>query len=303
MLGVFNILKPTGWTSSDVVVKVRHMLREYTGDKKIKVGHLGTLDPAGSGVLPVCFGLATKLFDYYVGMDKVYRTVFKFGKTTDTLDSYGSVIARSEKVPNLEEITTKIGMFIGNISQIPPKYSRISVGGVRACEAARKGEDIEIKARQITVYDIQILGYKDGFLSLDIHCSGGTYIRSICRDLAESLGTVAYMASIIRLKNKTFDIQNAITLEELQKDIAGNTISLQKLFEDMPKVEVKDTEARRILNGVKIKNRKVTGDYIVTIDGQIFGICCDGKDTLEVKVRLWNWLILIAKATKNYAWL
>ena len=92
MLGVFNVLKPTGWTSSDVVVKVRHILREYTGDKKIKVGHLGTLDPAGSGVLPVCFGAATKLFDYYVSMDKIYRTTFTFGKSTDTLDLFCNLI-------------------------------------------------------------------------------------------------------------------------------------------------------------------------------------------------------------------
>ena len=167
MLGVFNVLKPTGWTSSDVVVKVRHILREYTGDKKIKVGHLGTLDPAGSGVLPVCFGAATKLFDYYVSMDKIYRTTFTFGKSTDTLDAYGVVTESGGRVPSICEITAKIGMFLGNIMQIPPKFSRISVNGERACDAARKGKDIQIKPREVSIYAIEILSFDDGVLALD----------------------------------------------------------------------------------------------------------------------------------------
>lgn len=288
MLGVINVLKPTGWTSSDVVVKVKHILREYSGDKKIKVGHLGTLDPAGSGVLPICFGTATKLFDYFVGMDKVYRTTFKFGKTTDTLDSYGEVVAVSENIPTFEEITSKIGMFLGNIDQIPPKYSRISVNGVRACDAAREGKEIEIKSRKVTVYGIKILSYNDGLLSLDIHCSGGTYIRSICRDLAESLNSVAYMSSIIRLQNKNFLIQNSVTLDELAKDIQGSILSMDELFADMPSVDIDGEEATKLLNGVKIANRGLPSDYIAKINGQIFGICADGKSTIEVKVRLWN---------------
>lgn len=288
MLGVLNVLKPTGWTSSDVVVKVRHILREYTGDKKIKVGHLGTLDPAGSGVLPICFGAATKLFDYYVGMDKVYRTTFTFGKSTDTLDAYGNITMSGGRVPNLDEITAKIGMFLGKIQQIPPKYSRISVGGERACDVARKGIDIEIKPREVTINSIEILNYEQGVLELDISCSGGTYIRSICRDLAQNLGTCAYMSSIIRLQNKSFCIENAVTLDELKKDIKGSIITLEKLVCDMQKVKIEGTEAIKLLNGVKISKRNINDDYIVLIDDKIFGICVDGKENTEVKVRLWN---------------
>lgn len=288
MLGVFNVLKPTGWTSSDVVVKVRHILRGYTGDKKIKVGHLGTLDPAGSGVLPVCFGAATKLFDYYVSMDKIYRTTFTFGKSTDTLDAYGVVTESGGRVPSICEITAKIGMFLGNIMQIPPKFSRISVNGERACDAARKGKDIQIKPREVSIYAIEILSFDDGVLALDIHCSGGTYIRSICRDLAQSLGTCAYMSSIIRLQNKSFRIENAVTLDELKNDIEGSTISLDKLFCDMPKVNIAGSEATKLLNGAKIGKRNIGGDYIAVIDDKIFGVCVDGKDNTEVKVRLWN---------------
>ncbi len=288
MLGIINILKPTGWTSSDVVVKVKHILKDYTCDKKIKVGHLGTLDPAGSGVLPVCFGSATKLFDYYVGMDKCYRTTFCFGKTTDTLDSFGKVTATCDKIPLLDEIKSKMGLFIGSISQLPPKYSRISVGGVRACDAARDGKEIDLKPRQVEVYSIDILGYDNGTLKLDIHCSGGTYIRSICRDLAKELGTMAYMSSIIRLQNKNFCIEDAVTIDEFKQNIEGSIITIEKLFCDLPKVDICGTEQSKLLNGVKINKRNIKGDYITMINNKVFGICCDGKDNLEVKVRLWN---------------
>lgn len=281
-------MKPTGWTSSDVVVKVKHILKDWSGDKKLKIGHLGTLDPGGSGVLPICVGSATKLFDYYIGMDKVYRTTFKFGKTTDTLDSYGRVIATSQKIPTLGEITTKIGIFLGKIQQIPPQYSRVSVDGVRACDAARRGEEVQIKPREVTVFDIKILDYKNGFLTLDIHCSGGTYVRSICRDLAESLGTCGYMASIIRLQNKSFAIENAVTLDELERDVEGCVMTLDKLFEDIPKTDIAEEQAKKLLNGVKIPKRGINGDYIARIDGKIFGICTDGSEFVKVKVRLWN---------------
>lgn len=288
MLGVFNILKPTGWTSSDVVVKVKHLLREYTGDKKIKVGHLGTLDPAGSGVLPVCFGKATRLFDYYSNCDKVYRTTFTFGKTTDTLDSYGNIIGSSDIIPTLSQIEDKIKLFVGDIMQLPPKYSRISVGGIRSCDAVRSGQEIEIKPRKVSVYSINILSYENGVLALDIHCSGGTYIRSICRDLGELLDCYAYMSSIIRLRNKGFDIDNAITLDTLVSDIKGNIITIDKLLEDMQSVELDIFQQKKLLNGVPVKSLGIKGDYIVKINGQIFGICSDTNDKIEVKVRLWN---------------
>ncbi len=288
MLGVYNVLKPTGWTSSDVVVKIKHIVREYTGDKKIKVGHLGTLDPAGSGVLPVCVGSATKLFDYYVGMDKIYRTTFTFGKSTDTLDSYGAVVESCSNIPNIHDIKVALESFKGEIMQVPPKYSRISVGGVRAVDAVRKGIELDIKARKVKVYSIDILNYNSGVLTLNIHCSGGTYIRSICRDLAEMLGSCAYMSSIIRLQNKSFCIENAKTLDEINSDIVGTIITLDKLFENMQKVNLTSDKEKKILNGVRIAKQGINGDYIIVIEDKIFGICADVKDYTEVKVRLWN---------------
>lgn len=288
LLGAFNILKPTGWTSSDVVVKIKHILREYTGDKKIKVGHLGTLDPAGSGVLPVVFGKATRLFDYYVDGEKLYRTTFVFGKTTDTLDSYGNVIETSNVIPTFAEIESVLNDFLGEIEQIPPKYSRISVNGMRACDAARQGIDVQIKPRKITIFDIKILSYINGVLSLDVRCSGGTYIRSLCRDIAEKLGTLAYMSSIIRLENKGFLIENSITMQELASNVEGHIISLEKLLEEETFVSLEGQEAVKLLNGIAIEKRNIEGNYVVTIDDKIFGICRDSEQTLEVIIRLWN---------------
>lgn len=288
MLGAFNVLKPTGWTSSDVVVKIKHMLRDFSGDKKIKVGHLGTLDPAGSGVLPIVFGKATRLFDYYVNGEKLYRSTFVFGKTTDTLDSFGQIVKTSEVIPSLTQLQEIIKEFVGEILQIPPQYSRISVGGVRACDVARQGEQVEIQPRKITIYDINILRYENGILTLDVRCSGGTYIRSLCRDIAGKLNTVAYMSSIIRLENKGFLIENAVTMDELQKNIEKHIISLDELLKNEIFVDLNEIDGKKLLNGIKIDNRNISGDYVVKINGDVFGICRDGKEFLEVMIRLWK---------------
>lgn len=289
MLGALNVIKPTGWTSSDVVVKLRWLLRQYCGDKNVKVGHLGTLDPAGSGVLPIVFGKATRLFDYYVGGDKVYRATFSFGKTTDTLDSYGAVTECDGIIPKLCDIVQVIDDFIGVLEQIPPQYSRVAIDGKRACDIARSGGTVEIKARKITVYNINILDYTDGTIRLDIHCSGGTYVRSICRDLAMKLCTIAYMSSIIRLDNKSFHIENTVTVDELyEKGLADYILPVDELLKDEIFVDVEGDEIHKIMNGVAIPSRGYTEDYVVKIDGKIFGICTDDNDVVKVLIRLWE---------------
>lgn len=288
MLGAFNIIKPTGWTSSDVVVKVRGILRKVTGDKKIKVGHLGTLDPAGSGVLPIVFGKATKLFDYFCQGDKIYRAKFNFGKTTDTLDSFGSVVECCDIIPSFEDIKAIIPRFLGEIEQVPPKYSRICVNGERAVDIARQGEDFDLPARWVKIFAITPIDYENGILTLDIHCSGGTYIRSLCRDMANLLGTVAYMSCIIRLVNKGFKIENAITLDELCEDCIKHIIPIEQVLKDIKKIAFDEDDAFRIINGLQVLPKGIKEDYLVEINGKIFGICKDGKDQVEVLVRLWN---------------
>lgn len=287
MLGVINVNKPTGYSSSDVVVVVRGMLRKYFGEKNIKVGHLGTLDIGGSGVLPIVFGKATKLFDYLSTSRKKYRAEFVFGKLTDTLDSYGEVVAVNDKSLSLDEIERVLPSFIGEIDQVPPKYSRVSVGGVRGYEAMRRGGDIEMPTKKIEVYLIDILSFNNNRLVVDVECSGGTYIRSLARDIAEAVGTVAYMSWIIRLETKSLKISESVTLDELRTDIGRYIQPIDGLIGDIPRVDI--SEKRRILDGLPQSACGIDGDYIGMIDGKIYGIVRDESDEIKTLINLYEY--------------
>lgn len=287
MLGVINVNKPTGYSSSDVVVVVRGMLRKYFGEKNIKVGHLGTLDIGGSGVLPIVFGKATKLFDYLSASRKKYRAEFVFGKLTDTLDSYGDVVAVNGKVIARDEIENIMPQFIGEIDQIPPKYSRVSVGGVRGYEAMRRGGDIEMPTKKVVIYSIHILSYKVNRLVVDVECSGGTYIRSLARDIAEALGTVAYMSWIIRLETKGLSISDSVTLDELREDIGRHIQPIDGLTSDLMRVDISDK--RRILDGLPVSACGIKGDYLGIIDGKIYGIVRDEAERIKTLINLYEY--------------
>ncbi|MCM1194973.1 MAG: tRNA pseudouridine(55) synthase TruB [Firmicutes bacterium] len=212
MNGFVNVIKPVGATASDVAVCLKHVLREK------KVGHLGTLDPGASGVLPVAVGQATRLFDYLTDKVKVYRAFFTFGKTTDTLDSYGAVRAETGPIPELDTVLSVLKRFTGELDQIPPVYSAKSVGGVRAYKLAREGILPELKPRRVIIYGIDLISQKsaDTFV-FDIRCGGGTYIRSLARDIACACGTVGYMSGLIRLQSGSFTIDKAYTLDEVRE--------------------------------------------------------------------------------------
>lgn len=211
MNGFVNVIKPVGATASDVVVCLKHILQER------KIGHLGTLDPGASGVLPVALGQGTKLFDFLTDKVKKYRAFFTFGKTTDTLDSYGEITYKSHNIPTKAQLQAVLSGFTGEFDQIPPIYSAKSVGGVRAYKLARNGIEVELKPRRIVIYDIQLIAQKsDDTFVIDITCGGGTYIRSIARDVASQLNTVAYMSGLIRLQSGAFGIDNAYTLDEIR---------------------------------------------------------------------------------------
>lgn len=287
MLGVINVNKPTGYSSSDVVVIVRGMLRNYFGEKNIKVGHLGTLDIGGSGVLPIVFGKATKLFDYLSTSRKKYRAEFVFGKLTDTLDSYGEVLSVNEKSITRDEIECVILKFIGVIDQVPPKYSRVSVGGVRGYEAMRRGDDIEMPIKKVVVYSINILSFNDNRLVVDVECSGGTYIRSLARDIAEALGTVAYMSWIIRLETKGLSICDSVTLDELRTNIGRYIQPIDGLISDIMRVDISDK--RRILDGLPMSACGIQGDYIGMIDGKIYGIVRDEAEFIKTVINLYEY--------------
>lgn len=287
MLGVININKPTGYSSSDVVVVVRGMLRNYIGEKNIKVGHLGTLDIGGSGVLPIVFGKATKLFDYLSTSRKKYRAEFVFGKLTDTLDSYGEVVAVNEKSITRDEIESVLPSFIGEIDQVPPKYSRVSVGGVRGYEAMRRGDDIEMPTKKVVIYSINILSFKDNRLVVDVECSGGTYIRSLARDIADTVGTVAYMSWIIRLETKGLSICDSVTLDELRTNIERYIQPIDGLIGDIKSIDISDK--RRILDGIPQRECGIKGDYLGVIDGKVYGIVCDEAGFIKTIINLYEY--------------
>lgn len=211
--GVIILNKPLGISSNSASNKVKWML----GAKK--AGHLGTLDPLATGVLPVALGKATKLFDRFLKKTKTYIATFEFGYETDTLDSEGQVINKNGCIISKDEINSVLDSFKGQISQLPPKYSAKRVGGKRAYDLARAGVEFELTPKDIIIYDIKVLHeLKENVFEFEITCSSGTYIRSIARDIAYKLNTYGTMISLIRTKCGIFDIENSVTFEDIQSN-------------------------------------------------------------------------------------
>lgn len=247
--GFINVLKPTGVTSSDVVCKVKKIL------KIKKVGHLGTLDPAASGVLPVAFGKATKFFDYFLKKDKKYIAVVQFGVLTDTLDSFGNITNFKEINIKKDDLIKVLPKFIGKIKQIPPMYSAIKINGKKACDIARSGETVELEPRQIEIFDIKLLSEESkNVFRFEVHCSAGTYIRTLFNDIANELGTFATTPVIIRTASGNFKIDNCVTFEELEKE--QKVISIGEYFSNLKIYNVSDEVLlKKILNGVKLTKK------------------------------------------------
>lgn len=250
--GIININKPRGVTSFFVVSKVKKIL----GIKK--VGHLGTLDPLASGVLPIAVNKATKLFDYYLKKEKTYIAEFEFSYETTTLDSEGELVNKNDKIVSKEDLEKVIPLFIGNIQQIPPAYSAKKVCGIRSYELARKGQNVELKPANIYIKNIEILQcIKVNKFKFKIECGAGTYIRSIGRDLAEKLGTYATMTSLIRIKSGEFEINNSLTLEEVEL-LKEN--SIKEVDFGYTKITLEENKLNKLLNGVTI-DYETNGDF------------------------------------------
>lgn len=221
--GIVNINKPEGFSSSDVVIKIRNFITKQTGFRQ-KVGHLGTLDPLATGVLPVAIGSATKLFDSYLTKTKTYIAEIFFGATTDTLDREGKKIFAETPflMPETKIITDALESFLGTITQIPPIYSAIKVQGKRAYKLARDGKTVEMPKRIVEIFDIKLLDVDKDTIKFETTCSSGTYIRSLVRDIAEKLGTIGYMSSLVRTKAGEFILENSVTLDEFFENPADN---------------------------------------------------------------------------------
>jgi tRNA pseudouridine55 synthase len=217
MNGILNINKPEGPTSSNIVSRIKKII-----DQK-RVGHAGTLDPAASGVLPICFGQGTRVVEYLMDSTKDYRAEIEFGKTTDTYDATGSTTSLKDasSIDN-NQIETALSNFLGEIQQVPPIYSALKYKGKPYYELARAGIDVEIASRPVVVHNIAVLDWQPPVVTIDVTCGKGTYIRSIAHDLGQIIGCGAYMKSLVRRKYGPFSIENAVTVDELEQSYAGS---------------------------------------------------------------------------------
>ena len=282
--GFVNIIKPTGESSSNVVCKIKKIL----GTKK--VGHLGTLDPAAAGVLPIAFGKATKFFDYFLNKDKKYFAIAEFGVLTDTLDSEGEIVVNNPTSVTKEQINTKIKSFLGEINQTPPLYSAISINGYRAYELARNGEVVDMPSRKVQIYDFNVVDKIDeNKFSFVLHCSSGTYVRSLLLDLAKSLGTVANIPVIIRLASGCFNLNDAVLLDEIRENCQQSLIKVEDVLPNLKRINFEKNHYKQILNGVIINNNynvENGEEFLGYINNKLFGlfICQNGQISCKINL-------------------
>lgn len=249
--GIINIKKEKGFTSHDVVAKMRGILRQK------KIGHTGTLDPDATGVLPVCLGKATKLCDVIADWDKTYETELLLGRETDTEDISGTILKESEVTVNEETIQQIIFSFIGDYMQVPPMYSAKKIKGKKLYELAREGIVIERPPCAVNISSIEIKEISLPFVRFLVSCSKGTYIRSLCRDIGEKAGCGGCMSSLIRTRVSAFSIEDAITLEQLEEIRDQNALEtciqpIDTVFTGYPSVTVSKRAGKLLYNGNRI---------------------------------------------------
>jgi len=256
MNGFIVIDKPSGFTSFDVVAKLRGIL------KTRKIGHTGTLDPMATGALVCMVGRATKLIQFLPTGDKTYRAKIKFGIATDTLDITGNITNTSAKKITLQDIENILPQFTGNITQIPPMFSAIKVDGSRLYDIARQGIELARKPRKITINSIEIIAFENQVLTLNVTCSAGTYIRSLADDLGKSLKTFATLQSLRRTSANGVNITQATTFEELsQAENPQNFINnINELLQDYQKIAITAPQALRVQNGGHLDLARLTCD-------------------------------------------
>ena len=258
--GIINVYKEKGYTSHDVVAKLRGIFRQK------KIGHTGTLDPDAEGVLPVCLGKATRVCDLLADKDKVYDAVLRLGIVTDTQDMTGQVQSEQEAACTQEELEETIRGFVGNYWQTPPMYSALKVNGKKLCDLARAGVEVERKPRQVTLYSIQIEEVSLPRVRMRVHCSKGTYIRTLCHDIGQALGCGGCMESLVRTQVANFMLQEAHRIAEIEawvkrareqdiqtelrrEDLLGLVANTDSVFTQYPEVSVKEEFSRLLYNG------------------------------------------------------
>lgn len=252
MFGILNVYKPKGMTSHDVVSFVRRTLHMK------RIGHTGTLDPMAEGVLPILIGKATKLSDIIMADEKHYIARVRLGIVTDTDDVSGVTLETKEVSVNEKEILKAVASFVGETQQIPPMYSAIKVNGQKLYQLARKGASVERKPRKIHIFSAEVSNFDGMSFDLSVHCSKGTYIRALCRDIGEKLGTGATMESLVRTKSGMFSLENAHTLENIERasengEAEALFILVDDVLSDITALSVSDEVATKIKNGIRLR--------------------------------------------------
>ena len=267
MDGIIVINKPKNCTSHDVVKKVKKILNE-------KVGHTGTLDPNATGVLPLLVGKGTQISKYLINHDKIYEAVIKIGEKTDTADAEGKIIeTQNVKLSTLKEENIKIVLksLIGEQKQIPPMYSAIKVNGKKLYEYARSGEIIKVEPRLIYIYNLELIKVANQEITYKVHCSKGTYIRTLCEQIAEKLGTVGYMKELKRLQVGEFKIEDSLTIDEIKENIQKKFITIEEYFKKYPKINLDLRKLQLFLNGVQLNYNLENGIYTIYNNEKFIG--------------------------------
>lgn len=280
MDGLFNIYKEAGMTSHDVVSKIRKILKTKA------VGHTGTLDPNATGVLPIAVGRGTKVIEYMENDDKIYVAELTLGITTDTEDIWGEIVCENDLSSydlNSDRVVSVVKSFVGRQIQVPPMYSALKVNGKKLYELAREGKEIERAGREIEIFDIYDISINDNKISFVVHCSKGTYIRTLCKDIGEKIGCGATMSKLERIKAGKFSKDTAVKLVDLEKEPDKYLINYEIILEKFPILELEGKEAEMYVNGVKIQRIGLgNGKYRVYIKKQLYGIC----EIIEGKVKI-----------------
>ena len=271
MDGVLIINKPKGFTSHDVV----NILRKALNTKKI--GHTGTLDPNATGVLPILIGKATQISKYLIEHNKTYIATISLGEKTDTGDGQGNIIEKDLNFQNIscKQIGDVLKTFIGKQKQIPPIYSAIKINGKKAYEYARKGQTVELEPRDIEIYSIDLIKIENNEITFEVSCSKGTYIRTLCEDIAKKLGTIGYMKELTRTSVNEFKLENAVTIDEIKENsliVKEKVINIETIFKDKPELKLNDRKKELFLNGVRLTFEEPNDIYRIYNNNEFIGL-------------------------------
>ncbi len=279
MKGFLNLNKPSGITSAQAVAIVKRKLNL----KNEKVGHTGTLDPMASGILPIAIGRATRLFDFMLSKQKTYIAEFTFGYETNTLDSDGEVCFQNGKIPDEASVINVLQDFCGEIEQMPPAFSAKSINGVRAYNLARNNKPVNLTPCKVVVYEFTFLSRTDNIFKFKITCGSGTYIRSLCGDLAHKLGTFATMTSLVRTKTGVFEIENTVDLNNISIE---QVLPCEYVLSNLPSSNVTEDEQKILLDGKSLQKSELSaGEYRVYC-GELIGIAIVDKNH-NIKIKIW----------------